>query len=218
MGLFDDKKEHPSYGVVSWSRCSGGNLALFGSDVRHNNFISLKISTAESARGLSNDWVHETGVIAEVYMSPVQFAEFISSPNTTPVCCTLRFTKEAGIIEPAEFEPKVETFKKEFKKDIEDIVTNLSTLVAKAREVAEAPRAKKSELRELQNMVNSVEAALISDMPFVYEQFAKQMSKTVLSAKAEVEAYVEHRIRETGLQALTDMADNMPKLLESEKE
>jgi len=218
MALFDNEKEHPSYGVISWSRCTGGNITLFGSDVRHNNFISLKISSAIFARDLASDWVHEKRHIVEVYLSPVQFAEFVSSPNTSPVPCTLKYTREEGVIESDDFEPKVETFKKEFREDIQEIVERLSNLVIKAKEVAEAPRAKKSELRELQNMVNRIEVSLKSDMPFVYEQFAKQLSKTVLSAKSEVEAYIEHRIREAGLQALTDMTKDMPKLLEGEKE
>ena len=46
---------------------------------------------------------------------------------------------------------------------------------------------------------------LKSNIPYLAEQFAEQMDKTVTEAKAEVEAYVTQTIQRTGLDALEDM-------------
>ncbi len=54
-----------------------------------------------------------------------------------------------------------------------------------------------------------------SNIPYLAEQFAEQMDKTVTEAKAEVEAYVAGIVHQTGLEALEDMK---PQLTENKEE
>ena len=49
-----------------------------------------------------------------------------------------------------------------------------------------------------------------SKIPFVSDQFREQMEKTVLEAKSEVEAFIEHKIRSTGMEALGYKKENYP--------
>ncbi|KKK47299.1 hypothetical protein LCGC14_3156640, partial [marine sediment metagenome] len=51
---------------------------------------------------------------------------------------------------------------------------------------------------------------LISNIPFLAEQFSEQMDRTVTEAKGEIEAHVSNLIRQTGLDALEDMKPLLP--------
>ena len=72
---------HPAYGMLSFSRRSGGKQSLFGSSIEHKDVIAMTLRHGEVTRNLSSDWYHGTEVIAEVEMSYAQFAEAITSMN-----------------------------------------------------------------------------------------------------------------------------------------
>ena len=78
---FRDREEHESYGLVGVSRISGSDRNLFGSSIRHKNTMMLRVKRANKERHLNRDWYHANETIVEVEMSPVQYAEMISSPN-----------------------------------------------------------------------------------------------------------------------------------------
>jgi len=46
-----------------------------------------------------------------------------------------------------------------------------------------------------------------SNIPFVNEQFTEQMDKTITEAKGEIEAFIEHKIRSAGLEAIAASKD-----------
>lgn len=211
--MFEDVKEHPSYATIGWSRASGGNVTLFGSDLKHNEVIRIELHEADIARDLHRDWIHNKNLIIEVEMSPTQFAEFLTSPNRgTGVPCTIKHREGHGRVEGPTFEPKVEVFKREFVQDLKELDTVLTKMVSKAASLVEAPRIGKKDIKELNSLVTKVQMELKSNLPFLYEQFAKNMSAIVQTAKTEVEAYTERRIREAGLVAIEK---DVPKLLET---
>lgn len=98
--MFEDKKEsHESFGMMGFSRvqCGGDGAALHGSDLKHNTLIRMTLSHGSKKRGLSNDWYHAEGRIAEVEMSQNQFSEMITSMNMGDgIPVTLNFTEKDG--------------------------------------------------------------------------------------------------------------------------
>ena len=94
-----DYQSHPSYGMVSISRCQSSGTVLHGSDIPHNSIISIEIAKGAVARDLNRNWHVRDGEIIRIDLSPVQYAELISNMNTQGVPCTLKWIKGQGTIE-----------------------------------------------------------------------------------------------------------------------
>ena len=203
-----DAFKHPSFGTISFSPTQGGSQALFGSSIKHNNAILLRISHAEKHISNATEHVFSRGTIVEAYMSPTQFADAITghgSGGEAPI--TLQFTEKDGRIDQPSFENKRLLFEKEFFQRANAIVEQINETIEKAKD--------KKIPRWLVHDMEVTKGWLKSNIPYLAEQFAEQMNKTVTEAKAEVEAYVTSVIHQTGLQALEDMK---PQITEGEEE
>jgi len=189
---------HPSYGTISFNQAQGGKNALFGSSIKHNNVIILKICHAEKHRSNATDYVFSRGTIVEAYMSATQFADAITghgSGGEAPV--TLQFTEKDGRIDQPLFDNKREQFEAEFTKRAGEIIKRIEETISKAKDK-----------RAPQWLVHDMEITkgwLQSNIPFLAEQFAEEMDKTVTEAKAEVEAYISGKVLQTGLATIEDM-------------
>ena len=65
MGDFKDMEQHPSYGMMGFYRAQCGNpQPLFGSSIKHNDIIIMRLQTANYQRGLSEDWYYGDKLIA----------------------------------------------------------------------------------------------------------------------------------------------------------
>ena len=90
---------HESYGMISISRQTGGReLPLFGSEIGSNNTMSIKIEKADVTQNLGTNWYYGHELVCEVLMSPVQYAEMISNPNTPGIPCTIKYSQQHGQI------------------------------------------------------------------------------------------------------------------------
>lgn len=91
----DGWQEHPAFGMIAAHRISAQpGAVLFDSDIRHNYFIRVTISTATRKRDLNRDWLHGDRQLIEVEMSEAQWASFVSAMNTSGVPCTLARTED----------------------------------------------------------------------------------------------------------------------------
>jgi hypothetical protein len=198
----------PAMVTVQFDRISIGGLnghVLFGSSVACDQLISLKISQAEVARNLSEDWVHgDIGPIIEVWLTPSQFAELITSMNYgSGAPGTLRWLRGEGNFELPELPSKSEQFKEEIDEDIKNFRHNIIRASKKAKEMLDDPKPPTKAVRqELKSMIDSIEAFANSQLPFVMDQFNRQMARTVSECKAEVDAFVTHVVQKTGLDTL----------------
>lgn len=208
-----DTFAHPSFGTISFTRAQGSDSVLFGSSIKHSNVVILRICHAEKHRVNANDYTFSRFPIVEAYMSPTQFADAITgigSGSEAPI--TIQFTEKDGTVDQPSFENKREQFEAEFKKRANEIIERMNDTI-------EASKDK----RVPQWLVKEMEITkgwLQSNIPYLAEQFAEQMDRTVTEAKAEVEAYVSSVIQQTGLDALSEMKpqitegeDNKPKTL-----
>jgi hypothetical protein len=200
--MFVNKETHESYGMIQISRVSGGSSALFGSSIKHQHKIRLSIHNAYVKRDLHQDWYNaELRSIVEVEMSLTQFAEAITSMNTTGVPVTLRYVNDKRM-EDCPFTDKRQQFENELKRKMQELSRKLDVLNGLAEGLVAMKAPSKGDRENLLKEVNRVRQDIADSLPFVYSQFNEQMDKTVLEAKGEFEALVGQTIHSLGLQAL----------------
>lgn len=201
------RTEHPSFGMLSISRYSGGHNTFFGSSIKHDGGIALRISPADVDRHLSRDWYHgSTQPYIEVVMSYTQFAEAITSLNTEGTPCTIQHL-DGERIEPCPFSNKRMEFEDEFARSMKNMKARLDKLVEDSKEVLSASKApNKAERNMILSEINSLTGTLTNHIPFIASQWNEQLTNTVKEAKGEIEGFMETKIRTTGIEALKSQA------------
>lgn len=196
--------EHPSYGMLNFSRVScsgiGGGMRLFGSDIGHSNMIKLTISEADMQRKLSRNWYHSKGRLIEVFLSYAQFATAIGSMNTEGTPCTLKWHRGVGAIE----EPPLIDTKSQFEKEAEQTIDKTAEFLDDALDFAKSLMEKKSvSKKDRESLISKLETASInmkSNVPFVKKSVKKSIDNTVSDAKSEIEAFMLHKaLGDTGM-------------------
>jgi len=198
----------PAMVMVGFSRMSCTPAqSLFGSSVKHNTIINLCIKTASVKRNLSSDWYHGEDMLIEVQLSPNQFAELLTSMNVSDgVPATLSYYNHEHFENPV-LPTKAEQFRSEVEESLNMVLTDMKkahkTITAMLEE--DKPIGKKAQ-QELKTMINSFNKLLTDHLPFIMNQFSKQMNKTVQEAKAEVDSFVLSTIMKTGVETLKNNA------------
>ena len=195
-------KEHPSFGMISLSRRqSASGVVLFGSSIQHRETMTLTISKASVDRNLSREWYHNREEVVEVEMSSSQFAEFITSPNTSGVPCTLKHVERKMIPEPP-YESKKDMFSKEFENTMKNISTNMLENIDVLKSILSKKSINKGDKDEILDLFNEITSPLKNTIPFIETSFVEQMDRTVTEAKGEIESFISRRISEEGRKAL----------------
>ena len=213
-------QKHPSFGNITVGRISG-QTHLFGSDVKHQHFVEISIREGEVRRHLSMNWYSGRKKIVSVWLTEMQWAQFVSSFNQgegTP--CTIRDREGHQVEQLPEPEDVTSTFEKEINQYAADTLTELQEVISRLRAVT-APGAKSMGKKELFEMMRQLEISLAhvtAGMPFIEKQFAEAMESKMVEAKTAFEGYMNNRLREMGLEsrALQAAKDEAPKLLTGE--
>lgn len=199
--VFEKAEEHESFGLVGLARWSCGpeGTNLFGSSVRHNHVMSLTIRRARKYRELSRNWYSgDAAPLIEVQMSAEQFAELITTPNVGDgVPCTIAWTEGRQMASCPEISQR-QIFQEELEGDLAEALRDVNEIV---EEVAQL-RAQKKIPAGLAKRIELLGMHLNKNLPFINEQFTRAMDKTTVEAKAEVEGFVEHKLRSLGIEAL----------------
>lgn len=208
--------KHESYGAMQLSRGQRPATALFGSSIKHENTIRLKISSAEIERKHHTDFIFSSHSIKDTYieveMSYSQFAEAITSLNQgTGVPVTIRYANGRRT-EPCPFTSKDEQFRTEFEADLDGLAATADDAVKYARALFDSKKPlTKAEKEELLSMLSSVSQTVKSNIPFIRDCFVEQMDKTVTEAKGNFEGFVQNRMNEMAnaaiAQSLTALRD-----------
>lgn len=210
---------HPAFGVVRLSNPQGDRV-LFGSDVSHRDYIQLEISSAYLQRDLNTDWVHGTRQsIVQVAMSHAQFVSMIQSSGKgegTP--CTIQYapaefektTTRVPNIEP--IETKTDLIKSEIRNDVKKAIhlaeLSLQKLSEKVEEIKSQKSVSKKDITTLLEPLLNVAKRNVGKLPtnlhFALECAEETIDKAVHDAQIEIEASVEHKLRQIGLEALAE--------------
>lgn len=204
------REEHESFGMLSLSKitCSHGN-SLFGSSIKHQNTIRLSVKTAVKDRHLHKNWYHDKDTIVEIEMSPVQFAEAIStSMNSGGVPVTIKRANGKQMEECPEEHTK-EIYEQEFKDDIKKVLGNTTKMLKLVEEKLKAKgQLKVSDRQELASVLYTLEQDIRANMPFVQNSFNKQVDKTIIEAKGEIEGFFVNAIHKLGSEKLVEQLEN----------
>lgn len=202
---FGEKKIHPCYGKVRVSKFQGQSN-FFGSNVTHDGGITISISTASIERSLSTNWIHADKNLIEVKLSPLQFAELItSSMNTEGVPCTIK-SDHNGRIEQDDFSDDVEHFKNEYNEKVRGQISGMEEALQLVDDGLAAKSVKKSDLKTIRGHLAKLQQDIVSNMPFVKDCFKEHIDRTILEAKTSVEHFIESRVVSLGLESLQDLA------------
>lgn len=199
---------HPAMVTVQFSRVRVGGISLFGSEVEHHTVIALRVSQADVKRELSQDWIHgDIRPIIEVFLSPTQFSDLLTTMNVgTGVPGTLRYHDGEHFSSP-EMPSKGQQFRAETLSALTDTMSQLRKAHSALSDALcdDKPMGKKAKA-ELASMVASVERLVSDKLPFIMNQFSRQMARVVVEAKGEVDAFVNHAITSAGLEAIRSAA------------
>lgn len=193
------RRSHPAFAVMKASRFNGGEGTMYGSPLRHSGGISVSVELSDEHISFShsNYWpkhqVDGGPTIVEVRMSEAQWAAFISTLNVgSGVPVTLEYARTG----PLERMPYiVETsFEQKRADDIraktEEQNAQMRAALARFDELLEGGTIKKSDLRELRQMLVQCGDHLASNTGFAARMLTEHQEKLVESAKAEVSAMV----------------------------
>jgi len=204
--------KHEAYGLVTLVVSHGGHDTLFGSDLKHDHRVTIRVNRAEKQRSLSRDWNFAREQLIEFEMSHAQFAQFIMSSGDgggTPV--TLRYTAEPGskgyhVSGIGHIETKHETFRREIvtasRKRLEAIQERIKAL----GELIDSGKTGKKELREIHSELARHADQLPGTMEFVVKSAEQALEKATHDAKIEVEAYIDTTARRLGLDSIAQLA------------
>ena len=188
---------HPAFAQIGASRVSG-NTYLYGSDFRHQHYVTVTICRSEQHRNLSRDWEFGREELIEVALSEAQWATFVSTPNVgSGVPCTLeRFDGQMipGLPNPTATDEK-------FRQEIEASMARMQADLRKLAADLDGPLSK-TKAAELRKNMEWIAGRMTDSTGFVAKQFGEHIEHTVEKAKIEVNAYATNMIQRAGLEAL----------------
>jgi len=198
-------ESHPAYGLVGLCRttCSPG-MNLFGSSVKHGNYISLTIKRAKKEHSLSRDWYFGGDELIKISISGVQLGELLTSMNVGDgVPCTIERFNGEGVPDIPAGTTVTEEYHEEFVQQVRATNERSKKLIAKAEEILKTGGTiKKDERSQLLGHLHHLNMEIGSSLEFMAKSFDEKMEKTVGQAKGEVEAFISNKIHSAGLKAL----------------
>ena len=188
-------EKHDSYGLLSIDKITSNQRKnLFGSSIKHENTILMRLHHAKKERHLKHDFYYTDGnlPIIELEMSPLQLANVITGMNIGmgyPV--TIKRICDKEIEECPEIK-YTEIFEEEFKGNIKAISSKFGKLVKKSNEILgrKGGNIKKVEKEELIQIISSIEQDINDNLPFIQKMFHEQMNKTLTEMKSEIESFL----------------------------
>jgi hypothetical protein len=204
-GLGGVQEEHPAFGMITAHRVSSSpGAVLFDSEIRHQHYVTIKISTADRRRDLNRDWIHPGKEIIEVGVSEAQWAQFVSSMNTSGTPCTLQghFTGPEipeGIIPEMPYEPRLHESIAEVREASEKALAQINDKMAGVEAAFEAggKKAMREAIRSLRSSIDNAPR----NMVFAADSLTEHAENVVQKSRADIEAMVLAKAQQLGLDA-----------------
>lgn len=206
MAKEDIQKDY--MGMISWSKLMcGAPQAMFGSNIKTDHPIVLRISPACLSTDI-REYNCDKGIYPinhpyiEVMMTPVQWAEFLTSGGSTGVPCTVsRIDKK--FTSPVDDTNVAEEFDADFKTAFEktnDKLKNQENIINDI--IASGKQMSKKQMKELADNIKWIRQGYSSDVSYIRTRFTEEMADIVMKAKAEINAYAELRIGDNHVKCL----------------
>ena len=184
-------REHPSYGIIGFTRAQGTERPLFGESIPHHQLIVMEVSQGRLERIPGQNLYLSGDLILRAVMAPSQFSDAITKLNQgggTPV--TLEYvlgdTGKRG-------DPPQPNVAREFQAEMEQSLQG--TMEALDQAILDSRGRMKRDL-------SGIRDRLRNSIPWLVERFSHQMNETVNEARAEIESFISQREREAGIRTL----------------
>ena len=204
--------DHPAGVTVQFSRVTGSR-EFFGSSVKSQSWIQLRVWKAKLQSSFGHDQARQGRQLIEIDLSPAQFAELLTTMNYgVGVFGTLSYFNGEHI-------EKYEAPPSEMTRTEEYIEQHLTEAFAQHNENIERMKKiitdSKLNKKDKEEMIRSlrVDAHFESNFNFYKERLRETASKLIVQAKAEVESHISSSIANAGLESLRS---SMPQLQISE--
>jgi hypothetical protein len=215
-------RAEPSMGIVSFSRISAGGkgIGLFGSEIMHDTAICMRVYHGAEERRLNASnytFDYDSGIrpVIELLLSPLQFSELLTTMNVgSGVPCTIKYTELTGGVEhkPSETNARTQA-QSELREKSRKIASSLNALLASLNDKTLSQSKRTAQYEQARMIKQEIE----SNLPYLMEMYSEAMDKVAVDCKSEVEAFVLHRVIETGLTALKSVSMNLPEPLQLEE-
>jgi hypothetical protein len=196
------EENHPAYGMINISRVQSNGIILFGSRIKHNDYINLSIHSAEKVKDAYSEHYFPRKALININLSAAQFANMLVKSNTSGVPCTIEYTEKAGRIPSIQ---NLSSLKEEIKNDtakelkkLQSLSKQLSTIVNKDFN-GQINKTKKDIIRDLVIQINN---GINSNLDFLFERQVSKLESVGSEIVAEAEARITSLVHETGIKAL----------------
>lgn len=203
----EDEKiyEHPSFGMLRFSRINGRSGYLFGSEIQADNYVQLELSNGEMKRDLTDDNFYAKKNLFRVKMSPNQFAELITTLNYgSGVTCTIEFIGKDIIKQCDTIKSRKTQTQEQFKQRLANFMVEMNHQYSDIQKIISSGNLSKENKKKLIWFYEKVQQEIKSNIPFFLRCFQESMDKVVLDAKTEIDAAIQHKIVSAGIKTLED--------------
>lgn len=203
-------EQHPSWALISLSHVSSSGTRLFRSPVEHHAVVRLSISTASMSDDADfGPRHHPERQLVEVYLSPVQFAELLTTPNRGQgVPCTITKLNAARVPEPPPEQDDIdEIADRAAGRGVFESVQLLSHIIAKVDALrAQGKGLSKTGLGELQADLETARMHATIDVDWWRKELSSRARAVKVKVTADLHATADLVIRNMGLGALAEHA------------
>jgi hypothetical protein len=193
------KEKHPAYGMISISRVRSNGTILFGSRIKHNDYIRLDIHSAEKSRDAYSEHYFPRNTLISVNLSAAQFANMLVKSNTSGVPCTIEYIKDEGRITPLQ---KLDSLKTEIENDTTQELKKIQSAVKQLSQIDFKGVINKAKKDEIKSLINQLNNGINSNLDFLFEQQISKLEKVGSEIISEAEARITSLVHETGVNAL----------------
>jgi hypothetical protein len=202
--IFGDRYEHESWAKIQMSKVSGSRH-LFGSEVKHNFYFRMKITSSDMTISSGEKRYFEGKKYLELDLSASQLLEMITNINNTEGVCATLVSQDNKIIPQAEhgIPTAMAVAKEGFVKGVQKKAELLSSTIERLTELFESKNPlKKDEKRNVLFLLENLRTSLSGDADFFIEQFNDAAEITVQQAKSEIESFINTALIAKGVEAL----------------
>lgn len=192
-------EEHESFGYARVNNAHSTGQPLFDSDVVHQHYVALSIGRNRRYRSSGTDRFYNIEELVEVAFSAAQWGQLVSSfGQGSGVPCTITRTSEQGLVPGAPHAPRLALSTGEVKAAADEALAKITTAVG---ELVDAfnDNAGRKVLREKVETVNRLVGQAPGNMVFATEQLTRHVEQVVNHAAADIEAMVNDRARQLGI-------------------
>ena len=205
-------EEHESFAIIGIHRIHCGTpVEVFGSEIRSHDTVEITIRRAYRERNLNRYSYFGKEEIVRVEMTPIQFAEFITSANIGfGVPCSLR--RLEGKLIPAKYGKGIgDVVHSEMKETFGQLSQDLVSIENAVKEILERPGpVKAADKKTLVGLIFKLVQDVKDNVPFMERQFKEAMASAVLESKGQIEAFAAQLMERTGLKkVLEDSGERM---------